>query len=76
MTIETVLQLLENQKWHNIKDISKEAKLNVSLVENITRFLEKYNFVKINETTQKVKLNPTTSKFLKKIRQLEIEETQ
>jgi predicted transcriptional regulator len=76
MTIETVLQLLENQKWHNIKDISKEAKLNVSLVENITRFLEKYNFVKINETTQKVKLNPTTSKFLKKIRQLETEETQ
>lgn len=76
MPTETILQLLENRRWHNISDISKETKLNVFNVEQIARFLEKYNFVKINEATQKVKLNPTMSKFLKKIRQLETEEKQ
>ena len=76
MPTETILHLLENGKWHNLKDIPQETKLNPFKVEYITRFLAKYNFVKINETTDKVKLDPTMNKFLKKIEKLETEEKQ
>ena len=74
MPAETILRLLENGKWHYLKDIEKKTQLNSGKVENITKFLAKYNFVKLDETKQKVKLDPPTNRFLKKIRQLENEE--
>jgi len=74
MPAETILRLLENGKWHYLKDIAKSTHLNSSKVENITKFLAKYNFVKLDETKQKVKLDPPMNRFLKRLRQLEKEE--
>ena len=74
MPVETILRLLENGKWHYLKDIEEKTQLNNFKVENVTEFLAKYNFVKLDEAKQKVKLDPPTNKFLKKIRQLENEE--
>jgi hypothetical protein len=71
---ETILRLLENGKWHNLKDIEKETQLDSVKVENVTKFLASYNFIELDETKQKVKLDPPTSLFLKRIRQLENEE--
>jgi len=73
---ETILRLLENGKWHYLKDIKKQTQLNNGKVENVTKFLAKYNFVKLDETKQKVKLDPPTNRFLKRLRQLENEEKQ
>jgi DNA-binding IclR family transcriptional regulator len=72
---ETILRLLENGKWHHLKDIEKETQLDSVKVESITKFLASYNFIELDETKQKVKLDPPTSRFLKRIRQLENEET-
>jgi hypothetical protein len=74
MPTETILRLLENGKWHYLKDIEKEAHLNSFKVENVTKFLAKYNFVKLDEAEQKVKLDLPTNRFLKRIRRLEKEE--
>ena len=74
MITETILQLLENGKWHYLKDIEEKTQLNSCKVENVTKFLANYNFVKLDETEQKVKLDPPTNRFLKRIRQLENEE--
>ncbi len=52
----------------------KKTRLNSFKVENITKFLAKYNFVTLDNAKQKVKLDPPTNRFLKKIRQLENEE--
>jgi hypothetical protein len=71
---ETILRLLENGKWHHLKDIEKETQLDSVKVENATKFLADYNFVELDEKKQKVKLDPPTSLFLKRIRQLENEE--
>lgn len=75
MPTDTILRLLENGKWHSIKDIPEETHLNRFKVENVTKFLAKYNFVTVDEAEQKIKLDPPTSRFLKKIRKLENEET-
>jgi hypothetical protein len=74
MPTETILQLLENGKWHYLKDIPEETQLNSFAVEHVTKFLAKYNFIKLDEVEQKVKLDTPTTIFLKKIRQLETEE--
>jgi hypothetical protein len=71
---ETILLLLENGKWHYLKDIEKETQLDSVKVETVTKFLAKYNFVKLDEAKQKVKIDPPTNRFLKRIRQLENEE--
>lgn len=63
---DTILQLLENGKWHNVKDIEKKTQLNSHKVKTITDFLTKFNFVKLDTTEQKIKLNLPTKKFLKK----------
>ena len=76
MPAETILRLLENGKWHYLKDITEKTCLNSFKVESVTKFLAKYNFVKLDETEQKVKLDPPTNNFLKRIRQLENEENQ
>ena len=74
MPTETILSLLENGKWHYMKDIIEQTCLSSFKVESVTKFLAKYNFVTLDEAEQKVKLDPPTNKFLKKIRQLENEE--
>jgi hypothetical protein len=71
---EAILRLLENGKWHHLKDIEKETRLDSVKVETVTKFLASYNFIKLDEAEQKVKLDPPTSRFLKRIRQLENEE--
>jgi len=74
MSTEPVLQLLENGEWHYIKDIAKLTNLNSQKLEYLTKFLAKYNVIKLDEPKHKVKLNTSTNKFLKKLRQLENEE--
>ena len=74
MPAETILRLLENGKWHYLKDIEEKTHLNSGKVENVTKFLANYNFVKLDEAEQKVKLDSPMNSFLKRIRQLENEE--
>jgi DNA-binding IclR family transcriptional regulator len=74
MPTESILQLLENGKWHYLKELTEKTCLNRYKVENVTKFLAKYNFVKLDEAEQKVKLDSPTIRFLKRIRQLENEE--
>jgi len=71
---EIILQLLENGKWHYLKDIPKQTCLNSFKVEYVTNFLAQYNLIKLDKTKQKIKLNSPTTVFLKKIRQIETEE--
>jgi hypothetical protein len=76
MPTDTILEILENGKWHYLKDVGKKARLNSCKIETVTRFLATYNFIKLDEAEQKVKIAPPTNRFLKKIRQLEKEEKQ
>jgi len=72
--VNDILKLLEDGKWHNLKEIGKKIKLDDLKVKNITKFLAQYNFIMLDKEEQKVKLGPSTQDFLKKIRQIEGEE--
>ena len=76
MPTDTILELLENGKWHHLKEIEKKTHLKRSKVETVTKFLASYNFVELDEAEQKVKIEAPTNRFLKRIRQLEKEDNQ
>ena len=71
MPTDAILELLENGKWHCLKEIEEKTRLNSGKVEMVTKFLATYNFVKLDEIKHRVKIDPSTNKFLKKIRKLE-----
>ena len=71
MPTETILELLENGKWHYLKEIEEKTHLNNGKVEMVTKFLATYNFIKLDETKHRVKIDPPTNRFFKKIRKLE-----
>ncbi len=73
MPTETILRILENGEWHHLKDLETKTQLTEHKIKYITNFLAEYNFIQLDETQQKVKLDPPTMKFLKKIRQIENE---
>ena len=56
-------------KGHNRKNCLPSFK-----VENVLKFLAKYNFVKLEGAEQKVKIDPPPNRFFQRIRQLEDEE--
>ena len=70
---DLILQLLENGKWYHLKDIKEKTQLNGHKVKIITKFLADFKFVELDDVDQKVKLDQSTMKFLKKIRQIENE---
>ena len=72
--VDDILKLLENGKWHDLKEIGKKIQLQYLDIASITKFLSKYNFIKLDKERRKAKLDSSTQDFLKKISQLEDEE--
>ena len=72
-TIDEILELLEDGKWHDIKEVIKKSNLQEFKVEMIYGFLAEYAFIDFNKEQQKAKLTPTTLKFIREIRRIEKE---
>ena len=72
--LDKILLLLKDGKWHNLKEIAEKMALPEIKTELAISFLTKHNFILLNEKTKKVKLQPTTKKFVEEIQILEKEE--
>lgn len=62
--IDDVLELLEDGRWHDVREAVKKSGLNESKAEAVLGFLAEYNFITLNKEQQKVKLTSTMLKFL------------
>jgi hypothetical protein len=69
-TVDKILELLEDGKWHDIKEIREKSNLQEFKVEMIYGFLAEYAFIDFNKEQQKAKLSPATLKFLREIRRI------
>ena len=69
-TIDKILELLEDGKWHDIKETREKSNLQEFKVEMIYGFLAEYAFIDFNKEQQKAKLTPATLKFLREIRRI------
>lgn len=72
--LDEILLLLKDGKWHNLKEIAEKMALPEIKTELAVRFLTEHNFILLNEKTKKVKLQPTTKKFVEEIQILEKED--
>ena len=71
--MDDILKLLEDGKWHNMKEITGNSMLQDPKVEMFINFLSEYDFVELDKKRRKVKLTPSLYKFVQKIKLLEEE---
>lgn len=62
--IAEVLRILDDGRWHSIDEIEHKAKLNSSQSKKITEFLNRYDFVTVNDDRNRVKLKEAARRFL------------
>jgi DNA-binding IclR family transcriptional regulator len=62
--ITMILEMLGDGKWHGIEELQLRLGLNEREVQEITTFLNKYDFVKIDKEHGKVKINRNFQKLL------------
>ena len=71
--IDEILWLLKDGKWHDLREITKKLALPKIKAEIAVSFLGEYNFVQLNKTDRRVKLQPSILEFLEEIQRLEEE---
>ncbi len=74
-TANAIFDLLEDGKWHSFTEITDKSCLHEFKLEIIANFLAEYDFVRLDKTKRKVRLVVSTMDFLKKIKQIEKDET-
>lgn len=74
LVMDDILKLIEDGKWHDIKEIADNSKLHILKVEMFMNFLSEYDFVDLDKKRQKVKLTPSLYKFFRRIKILEEKE--
>ena len=62
--IAGVLEMLSDGEWHTLQGIRRKMKLNKDQIRQIALFLEEYEFVAIDETKNKIRIEEAVRKFL------------
>lgn len=67
MTTSKMMEVLEkliDGKWHTLKEIRQETKLDENQIQQAMEFLKRYGFISVDKTSRKVKLDKIVQKFL------------
>lgn len=65
--VDTVIEVLEDGRWHTIREISRKTKVNDFKIEVLATFLADYSFLDLNRREKKAKLSKVFAEFLKKM---------
>ncbi len=65
--VDTVIEVLEDGRWHTIREISRKTKVNDFKIEVLAAFLADYSFLDLNRREKKAKLSKVFAEFLKKM---------
>jgi len=72
--LDDILKLLEDGKWHDMREIIDNSRLHGLKVEMFIDFLSEYDFVELDKKRRKVKLTSSLYKFVRKIKLIEEKE--
>jgi len=59
-----VLEILRDGKWHSFEEIEQKTKTDETQVLQIAEFLKDYNFIIIDATKKKAKIDKNAKEFL------------
>jgi len=62
--ITMILDILSDGKWHGTEELLLRLELNEHKLEEVTTFLNNYDFVKVDRKSGKVKINKDFQKLL------------
>jgi DNA-binding IclR family transcriptional regulator len=62
--ISKVLELLEDGGWHSIEEVQQKTRLSRQELKEVTDFLVKYDFVVVDEHSERIKLSEVFLKTL------------
>lgn len=62
--ITMILEVLDDGKWHGTVELQERLELNEREVKEITTFLTKYDFVKIDKEHERVRINRSFQRLL------------
>jgi len=71
LTIDEVLELLKNGKWHSLNEVMEKSRLSEFKAETVVNFLAEYNLIQLDREREKARLTPPTLSFLEKIQRVE-----
>jgi len=57
ITIDDVLELLMDGKWHSFEELREQLQLKNGTLESMVSFLSEYGFVKLDEKKMKVRID-------------------
>ena len=69
--INEFLELLEDDKWHELSQVSEKLRMHEFRAELIASFLAEYEFVNMDKEGRRIRLAPSVLRFLKKIKPIE-----
>jgi DNA-binding IclR family transcriptional regulator len=70
-TIDDVIMLLKDGKWHDIQEVTETVALPKPKTEMIISFLKEYDFIQHEEGTKKIRLQASMLEFIEAIQRLE-----
>ena len=62
--VMVILELLSDGKWHDVEEVLSSAGLSEMEFLEVTEFLSKYGFVKVDEKNLKLKVNRDFQRLL------------
>ncbi len=62
--ITMILDILSDGKWHETEELLLRLELNEHKLQEVTTFLNNYDFVKIDKKNRKVRINKDFQKLL------------
>jgi len=62
--IARTLEILNDGKWHTLKEIKQKTKLNKNQIQQVIDFLEGYGFISVDKMARKIRLDKSAEKFL------------
>lgn len=72
-TIDHILWLLKDGKWHDLEEIAKKVEIPQIKAEMVFSFLNEYEFIQIKDLT-KAKIRQSILEFLNEIQRIEKED--
>ena len=72
--INELLELLEDDKWHDLSQVAEKMGLHEFRVELLVNFLAEYEFISLDKEGRRIRLAASVLRFLKRVKPIEIQE--
>jgi len=66
-----MLELLEDDRWHDLNQVAEKMQLHELRVELIASFLAEYEFINLDKEGRRIRLASSVLRFLKRIKPIE-----